>query len=142
MASYLDSPASGYPGAYKHINIHHSVTFVKYFFIDLSQKYQSIIPVSLTKLRQIVCKLLKLSTNVLTAPRICIVCILYYCVLCVLYYICNEAHQNLRARLGSRETGLNPQYLILTVPRRYFCCGSLLLSVFIIWFAYCVSDIF
>ena len=27
----LDSPASGYPGAYKLINIHHSVTFVKIF---------------------------------------------------------------------------------------------------------------
>ena len=29
-------------------------------------------------------------------------------------------------------------------PRRYFCCGSLmfLLSVFILWFIYYVSDIF
>ena len=26
-----DSPASGYPGAFKLINIHHSVTFVKIF---------------------------------------------------------------------------------------------------------------
>ena len=33
---------------------------------------------------------------------------------------------------------------ILTVPRRYFCCGSFLflLSVFILWFIYYVSDIF
>ena len=33
---------------------------------------------------------------------------------------------------------------ILTVPRRYFCCGSLLtlLSVFILWFSYYVSGIF
>ena len=30
------------------------------------------------------------------------------------------------------------------IPRRYFCCGSLLflLSVFILWFSYYVSDIF
>ena len=38
-----------------------------------------------------------------------------------------------------------PQYFfILTVPRRYFYCGSLLflLSVFILWFSYYVSDIF
>ena len=34
---------------------------------------------------------------------ICILRILYYCVLCVLYYICNEAQQNLRARLGSHK---------------------------------------
>ena len=38
--------------------------------------------------------------------NICIFRILYYCVLCVLYYICNEAQQNLRARWGSRKTGL------------------------------------
>ena len=44
----------------------------------------------------------------------------YYCLLRVLYYICNEAQKNLRARLS---------ILILTVPRRYFCCGSLLLLV-------------
>ena len=33
---------------------------------------------------------------------------------------------------------------VLRVPRRYFCCGSLLflLSVFILWFIYYVSDIF
>ena len=37
-----------------------------------------------------------------------------------------------------------PSIFILTVPRRYFCCGSLLflLSVFILWFIYYVSDIF
>ena len=28
-----------------------------------------------------------------------------------------------------RKTGLSPNSLILTVPRRYFCCGSLLLFV-------------
>ena len=33
---------------------------------------------------------------------------------------------------------------MLTVPRRYFCCGSLLflLSVFILWFSYYVGDMF
>ena len=37
-----------------------------------------------------------------------------------------------------------PSIFILTVPGRYFCCGSLLflLSVFILWFIYYVSDIF
>ena len=37
-----------------------------------------------------------------------------------------------------------PSIFILTVPRQYFCCGSLLflLSVFIPWFSYYVSDIF
>ena len=30
--------------------------------------------------------------------------------LCMLYYICNEAQLNLRARLGSRKTGLSPQF--------------------------------
>ena len=37
-----------------------------------------------------------------------------------------------------------PSIFILTVPRRYFRCGSLLflLSVFILWFIYYVSDIF
>ena len=35
-----------------------------------------------------------------------------------------------------------PSIFILTVPRRYFCCGSLLLlSVFILWFSCYVSDI-
>ena len=35
-----------------------------------------------------------------------------------------------RLRLGSRKTGLrSPSIFILTVPRRYFCCGSLLLLV-------------
>ena len=38
--------------------------------------------------------------------------------------------QKPRARLGSRKTGLSPpSILILTVPMRYFCCGSLLLLV-------------
>ena len=47
-----------------------------------------------------------------------------------------EPWQTLRARLDSRKTGLRPppqpptpSTLILTVPRRYFCCGSLLLLV-------------
>ena len=48
--------------------------------------------------------------------------------------------QNLRARLGSRKTGLS-----LNVPRRYFCYSSLLflslLSVFMLWFTYYVTDI-
>ena len=37
-----------------------------------------------------------------------------------------------------------PSIFILTVPRRFFCCGSLLflLSVFILWFSSYVSDIF
>ena len=40
--------------------------------------------------------------------------------------------------------GQPPSIFILTVPRRYFCCGSLLflLSVFILWFICYVSDIF
>ena len=50
-----------------------------------------------------------------------------------------------KARLGACKTGLSPpSFFILTVPGRYFCCGSLLflLSVFILWFIYYVSDIF
>ena len=49
--------------------------------------------------------------------------------------VCFEPWQKLRARLGTRKTGLNPPHththsiFILTVPRRYFCCGSLLLLV-------------
>ena len=37
-----------------------------------------------------------------------------------------------------------PSIFILTVPRWYFCCGSLLflLSAFILWFSYYVNDIF
>ena len=42
--------------------------------------------------------------------NICILRILYYCVLCVLYYICNEAQQNLRARLESVKAVYGPQY--------------------------------
>ena len=43
---------------------------------------------------------------------------------------------------GRRVKGTS--IFILTVPRRYFCCGSLLflLSVFILWFIYYVNDIF
>ena len=46
--------------------------------------------------------------------------------------VCFEPWQKPRARLGTRKTGLSrphPSILILTVPRRYFCCGSLLLLV-------------
>ena len=44
--------------------------------------------------------------------------------------VCFEPWQKPRARLGSRKTGLSsPSILILTVPRRYFCCGSLLFLV-------------
>ena len=44
---------------------------------------------------------------------------------------CFEPWQKPSARLGSRKTGLSPPpgILILTVPRRYFCFGSLLLLV-------------
>ena len=51
-----------------------------------------------------------------------------------------------KTTLGACKTGLSPppSIFILTVPRRHFCCGSLLflLSVFILWFIYYVSDIF
>ena len=45
---------------------------------------------------------------------------------------------------GSPVVFKPPSIFILTIPRRYFCCGSLLflLSVFILWFIYYVSDIF
>ena len=46
--------------------------------------------------------------------------------------ICLEPWQKPRARLGSHKTGLStppPSILILTVPMRYFYCGSLLLLV-------------
>ena len=39
--------------------------------------------------------------------NVCILRVLYYCVLCVLYYICNEAQQNLWARLEFRKSGLS-----------------------------------
>ena len=48
------------------------------------------------------------------------------------YYSLFLSYNKLRARLGSRKTGLSsppPSILILTVPRHYFCCGSLLLLV-------------
>ena len=59
--------------------------------------------------------------------------------------VCFGPWWRLRARLGACKAGLGPPvFFILTVPRRYFCCGSLLflLSVFILWFIYYVSDIF
>ena len=44
--------------------------------------------------------------------------------------MCVILHLNLRAWLGSRKTCFKPpSILILTVPRRYFCCDSLLLLV-------------
>ena len=44
--------------------------------------------------------------------------------------VCFEPWQKPRARLGSCKTGLSPpSILILTVPRRYFCCGSLLILI-------------
>ena len=45
--------------------------------------------------------------------------------------VCLKPWQKPRARLGIRKNGLSPppSILILTVPRRYFCCGSLLLLV-------------
>ena len=45
--------------------------------------------------------------------------------------VCFKPWQKPRARLGIRKTGLSPppSILILTVPRRYSCCGSLLLLV-------------
>ena len=45
--------------------------------------------------------------------------------------VCFKPWQKPRARLGIRKTGLSPppSILILTIPRRYFCCGSLLLLV-------------
>ena len=47
--------------------------------------------------------------------------------------ICFEPWQKPRARLGSRKTGLSPpSILILTVPKRYFFCGSLLLLVLVV----------
>ena len=46
---------------------------------------------------------------------------------------CFEPLQKLRARLGSRKTGLSPppSILILTVPRGYFCYSFLLLLVLV-----------
>ena len=50
--------------------------------------------------------------------------------------------------MGTRKTGLTPppSNFILTVPRRFFCFGSLLLLVLalriILWFSYYVSDIY
>ena len=45
---------------------------------------------------------------------------------------------------NSEKSTLAVCIFILTVPRRYFCGGSLpfLLSVFILWFSHYVSDIF
>ena len=65
-----DSPASGYPGAFKLINIHHSVTFVKIF---LHRFISEVSRFNICKFDQIASNSLqvikKLSTNFLTAPR-------------------------------------------------------------------------
>ena len=74
-------------------------------------------------------------TLLVAGYNICILRILdYNCVLCVLYYICNEAQQNLTARLGSRKTGA-PQYfdtdlskavlLLWFLPVTCSCCPFL-----------------
>ena len=52
------------------------------------------------------------------------------------FYICNEAKQNLEQGLLEHKTGLRPHppllnNLLLTVPRRGFCCGLFYLSVFV-----------
>ena len=52
------------------------------------------------------------------------------------FYICNEAKQNLEQGLLEHKTGLRPHppplnNLLLTVPRRCFCCGLFYLSVFV-----------
>ena len=43
--------------------------FYQHFFIKSFRKHQSTICVNFTEVRQIVCKLYKLSTNFLTVPR-------------------------------------------------------------------------
>ena len=53
-----------------------------------------------------------------------------------LFYICNEAKQNLEQGLVEHKTGLRPHptplnNLLLTVPRRCFCCDFFYLSVFV-----------
>ena len=59
----------------------------------------------------------------------------YYCVRS-LFYISNEAKQDLEQGLLEHKTGLRPHTLplnnlLLTVPRRCFCCGLFYLSVFV-----------
>ena len=67
--------------------------------------------------------------------------------LSILTTVCFEPWQKLRARLGSRKTGLRPPVFLywpfqggtsVVVPY----CYLFLLSVFILWFSYYVSDIF
>ena len=65
----LDSPASGYPGTYKLISIHHSVIFVKIF---LHRHISEVSRYNICKFNQIASnslQVIKLSTNVLTVPR-------------------------------------------------------------------------
>ena len=52
------------------------------------------------------------------------------------FYTCNEAKKNLEQGLLEHKTGLRPHplplnNLLLTVPRRCFCCGLYYLSVFV-----------
>ena len=66
----LDSPASGYPGAYKLINIHHSVTFVKIF---LDRLISEVSRYNICKFDQIASnslQIIKIVQNFLTVPRI------------------------------------------------------------------------
>ena len=61
--------------------------------------------------------------------------------------VCFEPWEKLRARLGTLKTGLSPPVFLywlfqggtsVAVPY----CYLFLLSVFILWFSYCVTDIF
>ena len=49
--------------------------------------------------------------------------------------VCFKPWQKPRARLGSLKSGFNPQYFLLTVPRRCFCCDSYLFVIIFIMFA-------
>ena len=54
-----------------------------------------------------------------------VLCFTFSFLLCIILVI----YQKLRTRLGTRDQFKPPSIFILTVPRRYFCCGSLLLLV-------------
>ena len=46
---------------------------------------------------------------------------------------CCEPQQKMRVRLGACKTGVSPppsNFILLIVPRRYFCCGS---NCFVFW---------
>ena len=51
--------------------------------------------------------------------------------------VCFEPWQ--KPRLGSRKTGFSPQEILLTVPRRCFCCGSYSFVIIFIMFACCMT---